>query len=79
MNIKASRKETKVITGKVRLSYAHLFEPYGMDGQEPKFSTAIVIPKSDTSSFYLKNSSGFWLAAFRKDDRQTFVFLYLLD
>lgn len=50
MNIKASRKETKVITGKVRLSYAHLFEPYGMDGQEPKFSTAILIPKSDTET-----------------------------
>lgn len=50
MNVKASRKETKVITGKVRLSYAHLFEPYGMDGQEPKFSTAILIPKSDTET-----------------------------
>lgn len=50
MNIKASRKETKVITGKVRLSYAHLFEPHGMDGQEPKFSTAILIPKSDTET-----------------------------
>ena len=50
MNIKASRKETKVITGKIRLSYAHLFEPHGMDGQEPKFSTAILIPKSDTET-----------------------------
>ena len=37
MNIKASRKETKVITGKVRLSYAQLFEPHGMEGQEPKY------------------------------------------
>ena len=39
---------TKVVTGKVRLSYAHLFEPFSNnEGQEPKFSTAILIPKSD--------------------------------
>lgn len=41
--------ETKVITGKVRLSYCHLFEAYSPDPakQKPKFSTAILIPKSD--------------------------------
>lgn len=50
MNIKASRKETKVITGKVRLSYAHLFEPYGMDGQEAKYSVSVIIPKTDTET-----------------------------
>lgn len=39
---------TKVVTGKVRLSYAHLFEPYAAEeGQEPKYSTVILIPKSD--------------------------------
>ena len=50
MNVKASRKETKVITGKVRLSYAHLFEPHGMEGQEPKYSVSVIIPKTDTDT-----------------------------
>ncbi|WP_249168829.1 MULTISPECIES: DUF2815 family protein [unclassified Fusobacterium] len=37
------------MTGKVRLSYVHLFEPYApTEGQEAKFSTTILIPKSDT-------------------------------
>lgn len=41
---------TKVITGKVRLSYCHVFEPQiGEDGK-PKYSTAIIIPKSDTKT-----------------------------
>jgi hypothetical protein len=40
--------ETAVTTGKVRLSYAHLFEPFAQTpGQEPKFSCTILIPKSD--------------------------------
>lgn len=38
---------TKVITGKVRLSYTHVFEAQSIDGGEEKFSTAILIPKSD--------------------------------
>ena len=39
---------TKVVTGKCRLSYAHLFEAFSNnEGQEPKFSTVILIPKSD--------------------------------
>lgn len=39
---------TRVITGKVRLSYTHLFEPYSIDGdQDPKFSVMLLIPKSD--------------------------------
>jgi len=46
-NVKAKRTGTKVTTGKVRLSYAHLFEPHGIDGNEPKYSVSIIIPKSD--------------------------------
>lgn len=43
--------DTKVITGKVRLSYVHLFEPYSsFEGQDPKFSTVILVPKSDTAT-----------------------------
>jgi hypothetical protein len=40
---------TKVVTGKVRLSYCHLFEPYSsFDGQPLKYSTVILVPKTDT-------------------------------
>lgn len=38
---------TKVVTGKVRLSYAHLFEPQQDDNGNDKYSTAILIPKTD--------------------------------
>lgn len=38
---------TRVVTGKVRLSYTHIFEPQAMDGGDEKYSTAILIPKSD--------------------------------
>ena len=38
---------TKVITNKVRLSYAHVLEPHAFEGQEPKFSTMILIDKDD--------------------------------
>ena len=39
---------TKVVTGKVRLSYTHLFTPFSIDGQqEAKYSCMLLIPKSD--------------------------------
>ncbi len=39
---------TKVVTGKVRLSYAFLFEPRAnQEGQEPRYSVTLLIPKSD--------------------------------
>lgn len=42
---------TKVITGKVRLSYAHLFEPFSNnEGQDPKYSCVLLIPKADKST-----------------------------
>lgn len=40
-------QSTKVITGKVRLSYAHVFAPQSIDGGDEKYSTAILIPKED--------------------------------
>lgn len=47
MNIKSElRKETQVITGMVRFSYAHVFEPYG-DGEDKKYSVSLIIPKDD--------------------------------
>lgn len=42
---------TRVVTGKVRLSYSHLDKPYaGDNGQEPKYSVTVLIPKSDTKT-----------------------------
>lgn len=38
---------TKVITGKVRLSYANLFNPRPNDDGKDTWSTALLIPKSD--------------------------------
>ena len=50
MILKAKRTNTKVTTGKVRLSYVHLFDAYAKEGNDPKFSTAILIPKTDTET-----------------------------
>ena len=42
------KAKTKVITGKVRLSYVNLFEPYSnQPNQEAKYSTVLLIPKTD--------------------------------
>lgn len=41
----------KVITGQVRLSYAHLLEPVAIEeGADKKYSVALIIPKSDTKT-----------------------------
>lgn len=45
------KSPTRVVTGKVRLSYVHLFEPYSNDPEkEPKYSVTILIPKSDKAT-----------------------------
>jgi hypothetical protein len=49
-NIIAKRTGTKVTTGKVRLSYAHLFQPHAIEGNEPKYSVSLLIPKTDTET-----------------------------
>lgn len=42
---------TKCLTGEVRLSYAHLDQPYsGNNGGEPKYSATLLIPKEDTTT-----------------------------
>jgi hypothetical protein len=41
---------TKVITGKCRASYVHIFEPHSTNGSEPKYSISIIIPKSDADT-----------------------------
>lgn len=45
-NIKSTLNGTKVITGKVRFSYAYVFEPNG-DGEDKKYSVSLIIPKED--------------------------------
>ena len=41
-------KAIKVVTGKVRFSYAHVFEPQAaQEGGTPKYSVSIIISKSD--------------------------------
>lgn len=41
---------TKVITGKVRFSYANLWEPKSINGGDEKYSVSLIIPKSDTKT-----------------------------
>lgn len=42
---------TKVVTGKVRFCYLNVFEPTAMnEGDQPKYSACILIPKSDTKT-----------------------------
>lgn len=41
----------RVVTGKVRLSFVHLFTPYARDTRkEPKYSVTLLIPKSDLAT-----------------------------
>ncbi len=43
-------KNTKVVTGKARLSYAHVWEPASVNGSTPKYSVSVIIPKNDTDT-----------------------------
>ena len=47
------RNGTQVITGVVRASYLHSFEPWGANGQEPKYSVCALIPKTDKETIRL--------------------------
>lgn len=51
MTEKAKTVPTKVVTGKVRFSYAHVFTPKAMDeGGEAKYNISILIDKKDTAT-----------------------------
>jgi len=41
---------TKVVTGKVRFSYANIWEPKSINGGDEKYSVSLIIPKSDTKT-----------------------------
>lgn len=46
-----SSNPTQVTTGRVRLSFVHVFEPFAQQpGQEPKYSCVLMIPKSDKAT-----------------------------
>jgi len=47
----ADNANTKVVTGKVRLAYVHVWEKWTSDPkQDPKYSVCLMIPKSDTAT-----------------------------
>lgn len=44
-------QSTKVVTGVVRLSYVHVFEPWSnSDDQEKRYSVTLLIPKTDKAT-----------------------------
>jgi len=44
-------KANELVTGQVRLSFVHLFQAYAFqEGQEAKYSTTILLPKTDTAT-----------------------------
>lgn len=51
MSTATKEAPTKVITGVARLSYPHIWEPSAIEeGQEKKYSCALIIPKSDVKT-----------------------------
>ena len=44
------KNNTKVVTGTVRLSYEHVWEPSSINGGEEKYSASLIIPKSDKAT-----------------------------
>jgi len=51
------KKNTKVVTGVVRLSYEHVWEAVSINGSNPKYSASIIIPKDDTKTIDAINSA----------------------
>ncbi len=41
---------TNVVTGKVRFSYANVWEPRSINDSDPKYSVSLIIPKDDTKT-----------------------------
>ncbi len=53
----AQKSNTKVVTGIVRLSYEHVWEPASINGSNPKYSVSLIIPKSDTKTIAAINAA----------------------
>lgn len=45
----STNNPNRVVTGEVRLSYAHVWEPNSIQGGKPKYSVSLIIPKADTT------------------------------
>lgn len=43
----ANKQATKVITDEVRFSFVHVLEPYAFEGEDPRYSLVILIPKKN--------------------------------
>lgn len=50
-------QNTKVITGLVRFSYAHVFEPASINGGDEKYSVSLLIDKNDTKTIKAINAA----------------------
>lgn len=48
---------TKVVTGIVRLSYEHVWEPASINGSNPKYSVSLIIPKDDVKTISAINQA----------------------
>ena len=57
MSTTNQKAATKVVTGKVRLSYANVWEPASINGSNPKYSVSLIIPKSDTKTIAAINAA----------------------
>lgn len=45
-----TKRLTKVVTGEVRLSYVNVKEAVSINGSKPKYSTSVLIPKTDEAT-----------------------------
>ena len=52
-----TNSKTKVVTGKVRLSYANVWEAKAIGDGKPKFSVSILIDKNDTDTLSRVNAA----------------------
>ena len=52
-----NKNSTKVVTGIVRLSYEHVWEPASINGSNPKYSASLIIPKSDKKTIDAINTA----------------------
>ncbi|MDK8683461.1 DUF2815 family protein [Corynebacterium pseudodiphtheriticum] len=46
----STNNPTRVVTGEVRLSYAHVWEPNSIRGGKPKYSVSLIMPQADTTT-----------------------------
>lgn len=50
--------DTRLMTGKFRVSFPHVFEPTSFEGQEPKYSITMLFDKDDETLKLMKQVAG---------------------